>query len=58
MATVGLDQTAGSLCTVTGGCISASLFEQQSHRTEEEQEEPTTVVAGRDVGGTWEEETD
>lgn len=29
--TVGLDQTAGSLHALTGDCISASLFEQQSH---------------------------
>lgn len=36
IASVGLDQTAGSLRALTGGCISASLFEQQLHRTEGE----------------------
>lgn len=38
MATVVLDQTAAPLHALTGGCISASLFEQRSHRAEEEQE--------------------
>lgn len=46
-ASVGLDQTAGPLHALTGDCISASLFEQQSHRTEEEQESSRREGGGR-----------
>lgn len=46
-ASVGLDQRAGSLHALTGDCISASLFEQQLHRTEEEQESSGREGSGR-----------
>lgn len=47
MASVGLVQKAGSLHALTGDCISAGLFEQQPHRTGEEQESSGGEGSGR-----------
>lgn len=50
-ATIGLDQAAGPLYALTGDCISASLFEQHLHRTEEEQESGGREGSGRRLAG-------